>query len=180
MSTPVVVLITLVYPLGVWFGHGRIEPRFLSVLLVLAGVAQWHRLKISQVGRWWLGGTLLLFLLALWSDGLLPLRLYPVMVNAALLSVFIASLINPPSMIERLARIREPNLPVCAINYTRRVTQVWCIFFVANGAIALITALWSSPACWIIYNGVIAYLLMGFLFAGEHVVRSRFKRQWNG
>jgi uncharacterized membrane protein len=174
------VLITLVYPLGVWFGHGQIEPRFLSVLLVLVGVAQLQRLKISQVGRCWLAGTLLLFWLAVWSNGLLPLRLYPVLVNAALLSVFTSSLITPPSIIERLARIREPNLPICAINYTRRVTQVWCIFFAANGTIALITALWSSPAVWILYNGIIAYLIMGFLFAGEHVVRWRFKRQWNG
>ena len=42
---------------------------------------------------------------------LLPLKLYPVLVNAALLGVFAYSLISPPSMIERFARIREPDLP---------------------------------------------------------------------
>ena len=180
VSTLVMMFITLIYPLAVWLGQGQIEPRFLAGLLVLAGLTRVHMLKISQVGRWWLGGTLLLFILAVWSNVLLPLKLYPVLVNAVLLSVFAYSLISPPSMIERFARIREPNLPMRAISYTRRVTQVWCIFFAANGAIALMTALWASPATWTLYNGLIAYVMMGLLFAGEYVVRWHFKRQLNG
>jgi hypothetical protein len=81
-SAVVMVFITLIYPLAVWLGQGQIEPRFLAGLLVLAGLARVHTLKISQVGRWWLGGTLLLFILAVWSNVLLPLKLYPVLVNA--------------------------------------------------------------------------------------------------
>ena len=180
VSTLVMTFITLIYPLAVWLGQGQIEPRFLAGLLVLAGLTRVHMLKISRVGRWWLGGTLLLFILAVWSNVLLPLKLYPVLVNAVLLSVFAYSLISPPSMIERFARIHEPNLPARAISYTRRVTQVWCIFFAANGAIALMTALWASPATWTLYNGLIAYVMMGLLFAGEYVVRWHFKRQLNG
>lgn len=180
VSTLVMMFITLIYPLAVWLGQGQIEPRFLAGLLVLAGLTRVHMLKISQAGRWWLGGTLLLFILAVWSNVLLPLKLYPVLVNAALLSAFAYSLISPPSMIERFVRIREPNLPMRAINYTRRVTQVWCVFFAANGTIALMTALWASPAIWTLYNGLIAYLIMGFLFAGEYVVRWHFKGQLNG
>jgi uncharacterized membrane protein len=57
------------------------------------------------------------------------------------------------------------------------VTQVWCWFFSVNGAIALATALWASPAIWTLYNGLIAYLVMGLLFAGEYVVRWHFKRR---
>jgi uncharacterized membrane protein len=173
------ICISLIYPLAVWLGHGQIEPRFLAGLLVLAGLTRVPVLKISQVGRWWLGGTLLLFILAVWNNVLLPLKLYPVLVNAVLLSAFVYSLIFPPSMIERLARIREPNLSMRAVTYTRRVTQVWCVFFAVNGTIALVTALWASPATWTLYNGLIAYLLMGFLFAGEYVIRWHFKRQSN-
>jgi len=58
-----------------------------------------------------------------------------------------------PSMIERLARLREPRLPQAAIAYTRRVTQVWCVFFAINGAIALVTAIWASDQVWALYNG---------------------------
>lgn len=180
VSTLVMMFITLIYPLAVWLGQGQIEPRFLAGLLMLAGLTRVHILKISQVGRWWLGGTLLLFIVAMWSNVLLPLKLYPVLVNAVLLSVFAYSLISPPSMIERFARIREPNLPMQAVSYTRRVTQVWCVFFFGNGTIALVTALWASPAAWTLYNGIIAYVLMGLLFTAEYIVRWYFKRQLNG
>ena len=59
--------------------------------------------------------------------------------------------------------------------YTRKVTQVWCGFFVLNGGLALGTALWASDATWALYNGLIAYGLMGVLFAGEWVVRRRVR-----
>jgi len=180
VSTLVMIGITLIYPLAVWLGQGQIEPRFLAGLLVLAGLTRVHMLKISQVGRWWLGGTLLLFILAVWSNVLLPLKLYPVLVNAVLLGVFAYSLIFPPSMIERFARMQERDLPPEAIGYTRRVTQIWCVFFFVNGAIALVTALWATPATWTLYNGLIAYVMMGLLFVGEYVVRWHFKRQLNG
>ncbi len=145
---------------------------------MLAGLTRLRTLKIGQARRWWLAVTpLLLLLLAVWSDAWLPLRLYPVLVNTVLLGVFAYSLFFPPSMIERFARVSEPNLPAQAIGYTRRVTQIWCVFFAINGAIALMTALWSSPAIWALYNGLIAYLLMGLLLAGEYIFRRRFKRQ---
>jgi len=56
------------------------------------------------------------------------------------------------------------------------VTQVWCGFFMLNGGIALATALWSSFEIWSLYNGLIAYLLMGTLFVGEYLVRIRTQK----
>jgi len=110
---------------------------------------------------------------------LLPLQLYPVLINMIMLVLFGYSLIFPPAIIERIARIREPDLPPRAIVYTRRVTQVWCGFFAINGGIALLTVLWCSPKIWALYNGVISYLLMGLLFGGEYLVRLRFKRRYH-
>lgn len=178
-STLWVVVITLLYPLAVGLGQGQIEPRFVAVFLALAGLIRLHALKISPWSWWWLGATLLVFLVAVWSNAWLPLKLYPVLVNAALLAMFAYSLIYPPSIIERLARMRNPDLPAQAIAYTRRVTQVWFVFFAINGLFSLMTALWASPATWTLYNGLIAYLMMGLLFAGEYVVRWHFKRQLN-
>ncbi len=136
--------------------------------------------KNSRAGRWWLGGTLFLSLIGRVEQHFLPLKLYPVLVNAALLGVFTYSLIFPPSMVERFARLREPDLPPQGVSYTRRVTQVWCVFLPLNGAIALVTALWASPATWTLYNGFVAYLMMGVLFAGEYGIRCNFKRRLNG
>ena len=47
-------------------------------------------------------------------------------------------------------------------------------FFVFNGSIALITV-FCEDAVWALYNGFIAYLLMGTLFLGEWLIRRRVK-----
>lgn len=174
--TVLTVVITLMYPLAIWFGHGHVQPRWLAGLLVLAAATRLPSLKISAAARWSAAGVMLLALIAVWGNLLLPLKLYPVLINAAMLATFGYSLIRPPSMIERFARLREPNLPPVVTRYTRRVTQVWCVFFLINGAIALGTAVWASEAVWSLYTGVISYGLMGLLFAAEFLVRLRFKR----
>ena len=44
-------------------------------------------------------------------------------------------------------------------------------FFILNGSIAAWSALFASREVWAIYNGGVAYLLMGALFAGEWLFR---------
>jgi uncharacterized membrane protein len=56
---------------------------------------------------------------------------------------------------------------------------MWCVFFAANGTISLFTAIWSSPQVWWFYNGLIAYIFMGVLFAGEYCVRCYVRSQQN-
>jgi uncharacterized membrane protein len=175
-----IIVITLLYPLALWLGHEWLGPRFLAGLLFLVGLTRLSTLKLSQTWFWWPAGMLLLPTLAMWNNVLLPLKLYPVLVNGALLGVFTYSLFVPPSMAERFACMVEADLHPLAVAYTRRVTQVWCGFFAVNGTLALITALWTSLAIWSLYNGFIAYLLMGLLFAGEYCIRRQFKRRHNG
>jgi uncharacterized membrane protein len=100
-----------------------------------------------------------------------------VLVNLVMLGLFSWTLLSPPSLIERLARLKEPDLPPSGVHYTRRVTQVWCGFFVLNGSIAAYTALYSSLATWTLYNGLISYLLMGLLFGGEFLLRLHVRKQ---
>jgi uncharacterized membrane protein len=45
------------------------------------------------------------------------------------------------------------------------------IFFLANASIACACALWATMAIWTLWTGFVSYLLIGFLFAGEVVVR---------
>lgn len=104
-------------------------------------------------------------------------RYYPVLVNAALLLVFGASLKRPPTIVERIARLREPDLPPAAVAYTRRVTIAWTVFFVLNGSAALYTAAFASLETWAWYNGFVAYLLIGALFLGELIARQRARRK---
>jgi len=104
------------------------------------------------------------------------MRLYPLFMNVAMLAAFAHTLWKPPSMIERFARLVEPNLPEAGVRYTRKVTWVWCAFLAGNGLAALWTALYASLEVWALYNGLIAYVLMGTLFGVELLVRAAVKR----
>jgi uncharacterized membrane protein len=170
-------VLTLLYPLAIWFGHGMIEPRWMAGLLLLAAATRLPAMKLSALARWWALGALLLAAAAMLSNAVLPLKLYPVLVNASLLAAFGWSLGQPQSMVERLARLREPDLPPAAVAYTRRVTQAWCVFFAFNGAIAGWLALYASEAAWSFYTGVLSYLMMGALFGAEYLLRLRLKRR---
>ena len=167
-------LATLLYPLVIYLGLGRFEPRWLALFLLLIVAA---RAAISRDPVWLAAaaGALVLVIVSSVANQILPLKLYPVLVNAMMLGVFATSLRHPPSAIERIARLREPDFPPEAVAYTRQVTQVWCVFFVVNGSIALITAIWASDRVWAAYNGLVAYLLMGLLFIGEWLVRQRVR-----
>lgn len=169
-----IVTVSLAYPPLMYVAMGRFEPRWLSLLLF--AIALLRALGSREaVWIWSAAGTGVLALLALLGNEALPLKLYPALVNAVLLALFLASLRWPPSIVERLARVQDPQLPAFAILYTRRVTQVWCGFFVLNGSLALATALWASDALWALYNGLLAYLLMGLLHGVEWTIRRRVK-----
>ncbi|WP_432740527.1 hypothetical protein ABXJ76_11015 [Methylobacter sp. G7] len=170
-------LSTLLYPLVVFFGSHYFEPWKIAALLIVLLLV---RLAASYSLKHW--STPLLIagigycLFAMWSNQLGTLLFYPLLVNALMLLIFGWSLYSPPSLIERVARLQHPDLPPEGVIYTRRVTQVWCGFFIINGILAAVTALWASLEVWSLYNGLIAYVLMGTLFAAEYIVRMRTQK----
>ena len=172
-------LLWLAYPALIFFGLRWLEPRAVAALLAAAlllrhfGLARQWLQNASPVER-----GVLLVLLA-WSGAVTLtnhewlLRLYPAVMGAGVLVAFAWSLHAPPSAIERIARLRSPHLPPEAVRWTRRVTWVWCVFLAINCTIAVWTALFASRDTWALYNGLIAYLLMGVLFGGEWLLRQR-------
>lgn len=107
-------------------------------------------------------------------------RLYPVCVSAVFLTVFGTSLlpICKEPFVFRLACLQDRSIAKSANKervrrYCRRVTIAWCVFFVANGSVALWTALRGSDAVWSVYNGIVSYALMGAMFATEFIIRRR-------
>lgn len=164
------------FPALVYFGRDRLSPQVLALVLALI---VWFRRKIAfgmRPSPWLVAGGLLLACLALGRNDVLPLKLYPVLVNGALLAIFAASLWYPPPVAERIARLGYPDLPTEIVAYTRKVTRAWCVFFGANALTALWTAVWGSDDVWFYYNGIIAYLLAGLMFAGEWFLRRRLLR----
>ncbi len=173
-------LLTAAYPLLVYFGLAHVQPRDLALLLAaLAALRAIARRGHAEARLWWwsaAGAALLAGAAALFNQSL-PLKLYPVLVNAGLLALFGVSLWQGPPVVERLARLTEPELDVRGQRYTRRVTEIWCVFFVINGGIALFTACWADDRIWALYNGLVSYVLIGLLMGGEFLVRQWVRRR---
>lgn len=170
------VILFLLYPLAVYFGLTHLGVAPVAMLLAVLGLLRMWTTK--HTAMWPLavlallcGGLSLVFQTEAW------LKLYPVAMNAGALGIFAATLFRPPSFIERLARLMEPDLPESGVRWTRRVTEVWCVFFILNGSIALYTALYCSMQVWALYNGLIAYVLMGILLGGEFVLRRIYRQK---
>ncbi len=172
-----VLVLSIAYPFLIYWGLQHYPAgSLLPLLLILLGL------------RWIVGGqsfersmliaimAVLVFIALVWGHPL-GLTFYPVMVNLGFLSLFAGSLIFPPPIIERMARIRDPDLSSRGVAYTYKVTWVWIIFFIINGSLAAMTAIWGSDEIWALYNGFIAYLLIGILAASEWLVRRRLINQ---
>jgi acyl-coenzyme A synthetase/AMP-(fatty) acid ligase/uncharacterized membrane protein len=115
-------------------------------------------------------------LLCLLTNSPLILKLYPVLMNGLFLCVFGATLVFPPVMIFRFATLQDKTIRGSLSEkrveaYCRKVTVIWCGFFILNGGVAVYSVFWASDAFWSFYNGGISYILIGILFAGEFIVR---------
>lgn len=167
-------LLGLLIPVWFWIAKAHDWPFWPAGLLLLP--LAWRGAGSLRLPRWILLLAACLGLATVLTRNELPVLFYPVLVNAAFFSVFAISLRSEQTVIERLARLREPNLPPAAIAYTRKVTVAWCLFFVINGGIALWTTQ-QDRMIWTVYNGAISYLLTGLMFASEWLLRQRMRKK---
>jgi uncharacterized membrane protein len=174
--------VLVLYPVLMYFGHTHLEARSMGLILVVFCVARLVVLRFGPGSRsaraFGTGemlaicvGAIVLALLTIWRGSPQAMLYYPVLVNAVFLAVFGWSLFHPPTVVERIARATTRDLPPQAVPYLRRVTLAWCVFFLCNGAAALFTATETSFATWTFYNGFLAYVLIGLMFAAELVAR---------
>ena len=171
----------LVYPIFVYFGIKYTEPKYIALVFLVVLVLRVIIPNPASRRIPWLmpatilGGIVLLSSVVL--DNEWGLLLYPTVINLTLLAVFAWSLYKKPSVIETLARLSEPALSKAAVSYTEKVTLSWCIFFLCNTAISLYTVWLSDMAVWTIYNGFVAYILIGIFFLVELIIRRQVKKQ---
>ena len=144
----------------------------LPLLLILLSL-RWITSNKASERKIVLASIVVVIMVSIAWGSTISLKFYPVVINLGFLVVFVSSLMSPPTIIERFARIQNPDLSPQAIIYTRKVTWVWSVFFIVNGSIATVTAIWASNEVWALYNGLIAYLLIATLFAAEWLVRRR-------
>ncbi len=170
-----VVLTGVLYPFAVYYGFDYLSPKVFALGLALI----WFLRGLLSNGKqnFLLTTAVLVFCLALFfADDPRLLHWYPVLINSLLMLVFLASTVKGQPIIERLARLQEPNLTPRGVAYTRKVTWVWIIFFAVNATIAAALTLWAPRNWWLLYNGFIAYFLIGLMFGIEWLVRQRVKK----
>lgn len=180
------VVLVIGYPLAVYLGLTHFNARGASLLLMLLlapGLIQ----RLRSASRQHLKSVAVLPLsifalvsLSAWLDDPRFVFALPVLINVALLTQFAASLRTTP-MVERFARLQEPNLSPAQVRYCRRVTQVWSCFFAFNALVSAGFAWLASVSAWALYNGVIAYVLIGVLGGTEYIVRkAKFREYGSG
>ena len=163
-------LLSIAYPL-LWY-YGREHGAFFWLAAAMCGLwlirAALQKTRAQQAVSLLLAAFFAAVLLFRRPDSM---YWYPVAVSLLMLAVFGASLFAKQTLIERLARLQHPDLPPAGVRHTRRVTQIWCGFFVFNAATAALLAWSGKHDWWALYTGIISYGLMGVLFAGEWVYR---------
>lgn len=171
-------VLVVVYPIAIWLGLTYLGTRSVSVMVLgLLVPTLAIRLRKADRATFWsivrvpIAILALVVLGAITEDPRFVLAM-PVVINVVLLATFGETLrAGQIPMIERFARLGEPDLSVEKQAHCRAWTVRWCLFFVANASIALALGLLASPFVWAAYTGGIAYALMGAMFAIEYVTR---------
>jgi len=94
-------------------------------------------------------------------------------------ALFAYSLTSKTSLIERFAKMAGTDYAPEAIGYMRKLTLIWAVFLACNAIVAAYTACCMPLKAWTLYNGLIAYFLMGLLSVSELVFRYFFKKKNN-
>jgi uncharacterized membrane protein len=159
VAYPVIIYLLLSY-----------QAAWLGALLVFSLIV-W---KLHHRDNWlWLALVLLISILVsarlFGIDAIL--RLSPLLIHISLFYLFIQSL-NTIPMIEQFARLDFGDvLPAEIAAYCRKLTILWTVFFAANIAGCTWLAILGDDATWVLYNGLIVYLLIGALLLGEYLWR---------
>lgn len=104
-------------------------------------------------------------------DAALATRTYPVLMSLSAASVFAVTLLQPVSLIERIAVARGNAWSEGLRTYCRKVTLVWTLWLILNATIAGVLAIASDDWAWALWTGFISYLISGALFAIEWLMR---------
>jgi uncharacterized membrane protein len=148
---------------------------FVAAALLLLGL-QLSVLR-SSMARLWRVPLLISAILTVaiaFLDQNVAREAYPVVRSLAASAIFCWTLVSPPSLVERFARITQSDLPEAAVRYCRTVTIIWAVWLAANAAIATALVARGDLKSWAIWTGILSYVISGLIFAGEFGYRFLF------
>jgi len=119
--------------------------------------------------------------LNLLTDTVYALYLPPLLINAALMTVFGLTLRRESMpLVERLMRMEYfgSELPVALVRYARNLTRVWVGYFAGIVLISLALAVSAPLEVWSLFANVLSYFLAIFLFLAQYAWRLWRYRQY--
>ena len=176
-----VAILIIAYPIMVHQNIDTLSPSFFAALVLSAFILRFIFIKESRQYPQWL---ILLFVIAFCTcviiyDSEQLLKFYPVMMNTGIGLLFISSLRGDKSLIEQFVHASGRTPPNGAIGYLKKLTLVWGLLLLTNGAISTYTACCTSLSSWALYNGFISYIIIGIFIIAELFYRIYFKRKHN-
>ena len=162
------VLLFAAYPLIIFFLL-RHQAAGAGAALVVALLAWRLRHQTHRLVRLIVAAVSVLLVMLLFDVAAIP-KLLPPLIHAGLFYMFSTSLGSVP-LIERFARLERPELPQDVVVYCRQLTLIWSGFFAANVVLTAWLALGGDDVQWVLYNGLLVYLLIAALLIGEALWR---------
>jgi uncharacterized membrane protein len=149
----------------------------------LLGIALLSWAKTGFARPQWLGGALalvavlpLLLLAAALTGARIWMLLTPAGVQLVVAAALAASLAGEASVVERVARVMDEQLPDFALPYCRKMTVALCILFVVNALVIAVLAVAGREAASQTYARWGAYGLLASFLSVEFFVRKiRFR-----
>jgi uncharacterized membrane protein len=169
------VAIWILYPLIVFCGLTYFGVRLTAIVLLLFVGRRFIVLLLSHrsTSRLVLLQASLMAIIiagAAASGSAFVLRITPFVVSLTFIAMFAFSLSGTP-LIERFARLQEPELSPAKITYCRNLTKFWVGVLAANSGLLLFASLCQSEALWAILVGPVSYGMLGMVFAIEYPLR---------
>ena len=172
--------LAMVYPFLVYYGLNQYGPSvFASLLFILLVIRVVIKGSYHEPSQWLQLLVVGLFCLTvMFLDSELLLRYYPVLMSFGFSALFAYSLKSKTSLVERFAKMAGQDYPEEAIGYMCGLTKVWAVLLFINALISAYTACCLSLKYWTLYNGLLAYFLLGGFALIELIFRHFYKRKF--
>lgn len=136
----------------------------LLTTLSMAGTGKWIAMVPAVI--------LALCILGLLKGTLLALYLPPILISSGLLWLFASTLRQGQEpIITTIARVVFQETEPQQLHYTRRVTQLWSLFFLAMLIESVLLSMFAPLELWSLFTNILNYLLMALLFVLEFSYR---------
>ena len=155
------------YPFMVFYAlQQNVAVKFIGLVLLMVVLLSFAKNKNKYI---FMSGLVLCLLIICFNQEIF-LRLYPVIMNAAVCTIFALSLKKTPLVTQFAQKMHKEPLDKQKLIYTRHVTQAWAIFMFVNMLVSFATV-FMSIKIWTLYNGFISYVLIGTMILSEYVIR---------